>query len=299
MNKTVTFLTCILLQLVVLAVPLLAQRPTVSEAMEKASDDYEGERTINLNNQYIQPDSLKYLDYYKDDDGEVVYITDTTGVNAIETLVMLGGFLADFISGINEDDTTGRSYPAYAGLTLARGLMDGGNIDRVSMVTLSGGMYFSEHFRAGGTIGGNFLRVQDGTYLRNAVGDNMTIINAGVNATWYTTPRYTALGNYFTAGATLSFLIWEYENSLQVTNSGYNREWGANSDNTVTSDLLSGFEIYGGVGINLIQTPFLHIGLEAIPGVIFWEQKTSEGFADDTFNAFPYVKFGATAMVLF
>ena len=59
---------------------------------------------------------------------------------------------------------------------------------------------------------------------------------------------------------------------------------------TISSDGLSGFEIYAGLGLNVVQTDGFQLGAEALPGLIAWGGETSEGFDNDVFHTFYYTK---------
>ena len=96
------------------------------------------------------------------------------------------------------------------------------------------------------------------------------------------------MGLYLCAGLGYTYMRWSYKNPFQAMAYGeYGDELGMD---TISSDGLSGFELYTGLGLNLVQTEGFQLGAEALPGLIIWGGETSEGFDNDVFDTFYYTK---------
>ena len=112
------------------------------------------------------------------------------------------------------------------------------------------------------------------------------LLNLGLRYKYFTTPHHTLFGHYFILGLSYTHLSWSYENSIVV------------DGDLINNDSLDGIELFGGMGVNLLQTDNLQLGLEAIPSMTLWLAKTSEGFDNDVFDNFYTIKIRLTLRYL-
>ena len=80
-------------------------------------------------------------------------------------------------------------------------------------------------------------------------------------------------------GCALDYMYWEYKNALVDQ-----------YDDVIKSDCLGGVELYTGIVFNLINPYKVKLGIGISPGAILWEGTTSEGFDNDLFDPFIYLK---------
>jgi len=124
--------------------------------------------------------------------------------------------------------------------------------------------------------------IQHTSVLKQSLDGGITLLNLGLIYRWFSTPEHTFLGQYFTLGLKYNYMIWAdtYD------------DWGnVTGTEKITYDRLSGFEFFSGIGFHILQVEEIQIGGEFSPGVIFWFGETSEGFENDVFSTFWYVKF--------
>jgi len=132
--------------------------------------------------------------------------------------------------------------------------------------------------------------VQKTGHLASSLKNNVYMFNIGVGYRFYTTPSHTFLGNYLAIGANYTLMAWRYKNSIYVET--YDDDGVLLEKDEVFADALDGLELYCATGINLIQTKHFKIGGTITPGVILWYGTTMEGFTNDVFKPFGYLKFG-------
>jgi hypothetical protein len=243
-----------------------AHRGKLSEAMEKASDENNGSRQV-------QPDGGS--SYRRDDDTSASWIARVlsggdSSVASMQPAVM-----------ISETPEKKESLQGWFSIAAGTGIISEKAFYGLDHVNLRIGTYTSEHARIEMSGGIGWAPVQQSNTLSHSIDGGVLLLNAGFQANWYTTPKYTFLGNYFLAGGSYNYMMWRYRNAIY---SGFQR---------ITDDAIDGVELYGGVGFNLVQTSFFQLGGEVTPGIVFWVGDTREGFTNDVFGPFSYVKFKA------
>ncbi|MDD5765128.1 MAG: hypothetical protein PHW79_02580 [Candidatus Marinimicrobia bacterium] len=140
------------------------------------------------------------------------------------------------------------------------------------------------------SIGLGISPIQKTSYLSNSLSDAVMLYNIGVGHRIYTTPRHTLLGHYIVFGANYNIMAWDYKNAVSIER--YDEDGTLVSSDEIKSDALEGIEIYFGSGLNLLQTKKVIVGGTITPGAIFWYWNTLQGFENDVFKPFYYVKFG-------
>ncbi|HUU44271.1 MAG TPA: hypothetical protein VM118_00950 [Acidobacteriota bacterium] len=156
---------------------------------------------------------------------------------------------------------------------------------RHGMFTVGG--FISERVKLEARAAGVNVPIQKTSYLSKSLEDGVALLQLGAAVKFFTTPQHTFMGQYFVAGLNWTYMGWDYKNPISV------------GDETIETDWLKGLDLYVGLGWNLIQADPFRLGLEATPGLIFWTGTTSEGFDNDVFDTFYYVRFGVTAQLGF
>lgn len=238
------------------------RRGSLKEGMEKTSDDYEGERKVKTTYEFdhepdvviIHTDPYDHEDEYEEDDEEVIFS------DAFKKL--------------------------WISTKFSSGLMKSEHFYGFHQFNLGIGGYISEKNWLNTVAGYSYSPVQETSELHSSIDGGVHLLNIGVEWKLFTTPEYTFMGNYFLFGTGLDFMGWSYKNAVLAYDDFGNEEW-------IDSDLLQGYEFYTGVGFNLLNPYNVQFGLELSPGVILWHWRTSEGFDNDLFDPFLYLKLKA------
>lgn len=238
------------------------RRGKLSDAMEKASDDYEDERVVETEDEPWYEEGEEFDDY---DSGE--------GDVSFDTLS----------SEISKSFKNGTAFCLMGGT----GLLHRDDFYGLNNFNISYGGYFSEYHRAEFFAGFGIAPIQKTSDLDKSLKDGVFILNAGFNYKRFMTPRYTFLGQYFSFGIAINYMFWSYKNAI-ITQGG----------EEIGSDSIGGLELFTGLGVHLIQTRYFQIGGEMLPGVILWSDDTEEGFENDVFGPFWLVKFRFTLSII-
>jgi hypothetical protein len=148
------------------------------------------------------------------------------------------------------------------------------------------GGYLDERQRLEGFAGAGYPLIDEAADLDRSI-DDIWLVNFGVRYKFFTTPRHTFLGHYFTVGLAYSQLHWSYENPIQLDNE------------TIRRDDLEGLELFAGMGLHLAQTERFQLGLEVLPSMTLWAAHTAQGFDNDVFGDFYTLEVRLTTSFLF
>jgi len=250
------------------------RRGSLSDAMDKASDESE-DREIET-----EPDPKPEYYYEEEEDDEYIYhsVSDDS-LNQQQASDMQPEIM----------DTDFDSSPTWFAIRGGTGLIKGKDFFGLNHFNLSLGKSFTEQHRFDLNAGFTWAPIQHTSVLKQSLVGGVTLLNLGLNYNYYTTHEHTFLGQYFSFGFKYNYMIWSYKNPILAD---YFDDWG-NYEGTeeITGDGLSGFEFYSGIGFHVLQVKGFQIGTEVSPGVIFWVWETTEGFENDVFSTFWYVKF--------
>jgi hypothetical protein len=245
----------------------------LSDAMEEASDEHEGERKVDT-----QPNPED-----EDDEGEFVvgidsepstYLTtDSSSVNQAEFQPV------DFIVGRKQNWFT------IAGGT---GLLREEDFYGLNHFNLALGAFFKKRHYAELLAAIGSAPVQETSLLSQSLDGGVLLLHLGAGYKYYITPKHTFMGLYICAGLGYAYMRWSYKNPFEaMAYDEYGDELGME---TISSDGVSGFELYAGLGLNIFQTEGFQLGGEVLPGFIAWRGETSEGFDNDVFDTIYYTK---------
>jgi hypothetical protein len=231
-------------------------RGQLSDAMEKASDEYEGEREVETE------------DDWEEDEPEV----ETVIVEDYSSASLTGqssGPPADSLNLIS-----GTVFSISGG----PGLLSGEDYYGYHHVNLGYGFCSKQHHILQLNLGYMWVPVSTTGTLHRSLDNGLLLLQAGGEIKYFMTPYYTFLGQYFIGGLAVHYMFWSYKNTIFA------------DGESINSDSMSGFELYTGVGINLMQTQNFQLGGECLPGVIFWNNTTNRGFENDVFGTFWHIK---------
>ena len=244
------------------------RRGKLSDAMEESSDKHKGERKVDT-----QPDP----DYEPEEEEDI----DVVGLGA-------AGLVAEGSQAADSADVSFGSKADWVSIAGGTGLLKEEDFFGLNHFNLAIGTYPADKHYVELTAGISRAPLQETSLLSESLDGGVILLQLSLAYKYYTTPRHTFMGLYLCAGIGYTYMTWSYKNPFQaMAYDEYGNELGME---TISSDGLSGFEIYGGLGVNLIQYNRFQIGAEVLPGVILWGGETSEGFDNDVFANFQYTK---------
>jgi len=233
-------------------------RGSMSGAMDKSRDDYEGERTV--------PDE-EDEDYWFDEeeeDGDIPedsapeYDSDDTGIpdEPLNLFLLVRGG-ASFVSD-----------PYFE--------------NPLDMEVLIGGLGES-NFGFFLFAGFKNLDVQSDSSISAAIKSHPLILDIGGEIRYYPFHELTYFSPYVAGRISGFVLFWSYKNDLI-----------AGSD-TISSDYLGGVGLDGGIGVDFVQTDHFQAGFLLLPQAFLFGDETAEGFNNDIFDAYGTVRWSVEA----
>ena len=231
--------------------PVKSGRGSLADAMEKASDEHTGDRTVpEANTQYVppRPDEIHHAP----------------------------------ATAYHEKSTPWEELYDCLGLQFTSGSLKGG--DYYGMWGPGGSVglaYFKTKRPLRISAYAQYLNapVQTTSGLHHSVRGGIGLLEWGVAVDVFTTPYYTFMGHYLTFGLGFPTMNWELRNTLTDA-----------SGDAIKYDDLDGVNGFIGMGWNPMQLEHFEVGFEARMGAIGWVRTTREGFHNDFFPTFKYVQ---------
>lgn len=246
----------------------------LSEAMEKASDDHQGERKI-----------------------EATEATETDEENE-EEFIQFSEF---------DDQTQTEMRPLedlWFGMQFGTGMLSTDSFYGVSTFSLTGNQFFGERKAFGFEIGAGYSPLQTTETAEfdpaedeivQALDGGIFTLYGGFDLKFYLTPKKTFLGSYYSAGIKVQSMFWSYKNQLVIEE--YDDYGNYTGTDIIKNDQLWGLDINCAAALNYIQLKHLTLGIEFNPGIIIWGFETYQGFSNDVFLPFLYFKTNFNFMV--
>ncbi len=284
-------------------------RGSLSGAMSKASDNNTGSREVAppppSERTHVEPITVHRHEHYHrhrfiDDpprtdttlvvmDTEVVYdtvyVSDSTAQPHQDTTHIASANIVQ-PSTAEHELFAPPSPKGWFELSGGSGLLDQQTYYGLSSGKLAIAVDVQDRVRFGLELWGGWSPIQKTDTLSRSI-DGVTLLGAALRLDWYATPPYTFLGLYFFAGAGVDFMLWSYKNPI------------ISQGSSISSDALSGLDLFVGAGINIVQTKNFQLGFEVRPGFAVWIGQTSEGFDNNVFDPLLYVKFGPELNISF
>lgn len=176
---------------------------------------------------------------------------------------------------------TPRTRPLYAGLVCGGGALNGQDYDGFGTVGLSFGGYPQPQVRVDGTATADGLGFRNQGSLDQAFKEPFEL-NLDITVRYYLTRDRTLMGIYPLAGVGTGTLFWDYARPVTVIEDGQPRQLG--------DDRINYFSFFGGAGMSLLQTRYVHVGGNLSGGVRFYGRHTESGLKNDLFKTTGYVR---------
>lgn len=252
------------------------RRGKLSDAMGKTSDKHQGDRKAET-----EPAPDRETD-------ENVERAETA--SPPDSGVTATGEEAEEASLAGEDTSPNSDISSswWTTLSFGKALTTQEGFAGLNQFNLTFGNYLSWRWRGEVVLGGGWAPVEESSELRNSLKKNVVILSFGLGAKYYLTRQHTFLGNYLLGGLNFSFMFWEYKNA--ITADVYDDYGNVTGTEEIHSDNIGGLDIYLGIGFNLAQSSRFQLGLEAVPGILLWDDKTRQGFDNDVFKPAAYAK---------
>jgi hypothetical protein len=143
--------------------------------------------------------------------------------------------------------------------------------------TISFGKMLDEHNVLDAVLGGGVIELKPGSQA-DAQAHQPFFAELGIAWRCYPAGIRTALNPYFTAGASLLWMSWEYRNPVDSPNFG-----------VITRDYLEGIDGYAGLGLSLHLRKHLDCFGEIDAGGVGFLSTTYSGEHNNLFQNFGYV----------
>jgi hypothetical protein len=249
------------------------RRGKLSDAMEESSDEHKGERKVDT-----KPDP----DYEDDDEDYVIGI-----VSEPDAYVETDSAYYEPPPEQSVDIIEGKKN-TWLTIGAGTGVLREEDLYGLNHFNLALGTFIEKKHYLELLAGLSGAPIQETSLLSESLDNGVVVFQLGLGYKYFFTPPHTFLGIYFCAGLGYAYMRWSYKNPFQaMAYDEYGDELGME---TISSDGVSGFEMYTGLGLNVVQTEKFQLGGEVLPGFIAWGGETSEGFDNDVFDTFYYTK---------
>ena len=247
--------------------PSTRRAGNLSDAMEKASDDYPGERKVKA-----------VVEEEPENDNPNVIVKESE----------------------NSNDSNAGGKPLkdlWLGLKFGTGIMSTESFYGLTSFAFTGNQFIGNRKSLSFELGLDYSPLQttrtaefdpEEDKIVKALDGGAITLFAGMNFRYYTTPKHTFIGNYFSAGAGVKSMFWSYKNPIEIKE--YDEYGNYTGTETISSDHLWGFDVNAALGLNYIQFRHFSLGVEFNPGMTIWGFDTYEGFSNDMFYPFLYLK---------
>jgi hypothetical protein len=275
------------------------RRGKLSDAMEASSDDNSGERKVNAD--FREPDPAPAYSPIEDKshvDPSVSQFRDTVG-SPKDRYVPSGQTKQEYLDSVyraendNDDNVVssdrkphqGYSVGVYAG----SGIVSSNEMYGLSSFGIEYSTLIDRRYRADINAGLSIAPIQETGSLSRSIDGGIGIFEIKVQVRFPVTPNYTWIGQYFLIGGGMNYMLWKYRNPFSAP--VYNSFGIQSGQETISSDMMKGIDLFCGLGMDLSQNLPLHIVGEVRPGIILWTGTTEEGFENDVFPNFAYLQF--------
>jgi hypothetical protein len=197
MKLLVIFISTLLLLTLTSCSPSTRRAGNLSDAMDKASDDYKGERKVEA---VVETEEPEYIP------------ADSTFIE----------FEQHGESG--EDGKPLKDL--WLGLKFGTGVMNTESFYGLTSFALTGNQFIADKNSLSFDLGLEYSPLQttrttefdpEEDKIVKALEGGVITLFAGMNFRYYTTPKHTFIGNYFSAGAGVKSMFWSYKNPIEIS----------------------------------------------------------------------------------
>jgi len=225
-------------------------RGSLSDAMDKSRDDYEGDRTVPDEHSapaYQQPEAYPAYDYY----------------GSAEAVPVFGG-----PSGPSE---------FWIGIRGGNGYYASRDMEPLADGDVLAGGEASPNIELDLYAGFRVNRAVAGSSLDASVKDPLLFLKAGIEGRYSPFADWPVFCPYLSAGMGGFYMGWNFRNALSA------------DYDSITSDSVGGFLMSVGAGVYLVHLDRFRIGIGVRPELYLFGMVTGEGFDNDYFDYFDVI----------
>ncbi len=235
-------------------------RGSLSDAMDKSRDDYEGERSV--------PDQRRVPEQSYPGEQEVV-----DGYQSPESY-----------SSVDAASSPSEFWLGFRG---GNGYYASRDMEPLADCDILAGGEVAQNLEVDLFAGFKVTRAVAGSSLDASVKDPLLFLKAGIEARYSPLPAWPVMSPYLSAGMGGFYMGWNFRNAL------------VSGDDIITSDSIDGFMVTVGAGVYLLNLERFRVGIGVQPEMYLFGIMTGEGFDNDYFDYFDSIKLLAEIAVKF
>jgi len=239
-------------------------RGKLSDAMEVSSDEYEGERHLQV------PESQPAIETETDEALEGEMTSTSSSLAASNGAAESGHW--------NKNVAVSKGFGSVAGSDYG---------DQTSWWVRAGGEDM-ENTRSELFLGAEQVSIASSSQLYQSVDGNLKILVAGVNLKHFYGPYSSPVRPYLSFGGGGAYMFWSYRNSF-TTSDG----------ETISGDNLTGLIISTAAGIEFKPVDIMSFVVEVNPKAYLWMNRTGKGFDNDEFDPMALIAVTVGVSVVF
>jgi hypothetical protein len=228
-------------------------RGRLSDAMEAARDDHEGDRTVNDDHRRDEPDRDYMVRQRHDREREMENDQNRGSAGASSSLK------------VND---------IRFGIRGGNGITNDSDIVTTFDGDLLLGMPLSKNLELDLFAGLKVAKAEEGSDLDASVKDAIFFLKAGLEGRYAPFPKWKIFTPYLIGGLGGYGMFWSFRNAITA------------GGDVIESDSLGGLLLYAGLGADLVKTKRLRIGLNLIQDGYLFSVVTSQGFTNDVFGSY-------------
>lgn len=238
-------------------------RGSLSDAMDKAKDDHEGDRSV--------PDGTREPDNpWQEEPRKKVPGRQPAGGN--------GSYEEPSDTDTGYAPSTAGPTDFWVGFRGGNGLSPNNEMEPLSDGEIFAGGEASPAFEFDVFAGYKAVRAVSGSSLDESIEDSLLFLKAGFEGRFSPLPDLRFMSPYLSAGIGGFYMGWNFRNALTA------------GDETISSDSVTGLLMNVGVGVYPVKLDRFRLGVSLVPETCLFGPVTGEGFDNDYFDAFNSVK---------
>jgi hypothetical protein len=233
-------------------------RGSLSDAMDKSRDDYEGDRSVP---DIPRPTEQKYPGEQQ------VYGT------------------TQYPESYPSEGDSYEPTEFWLGLRGGNGYYDSRDMEPLADGDIMAGGEVSSNLEVDLFAGFKVTRAVAGSALDESVKDSQLFLKAGLEGRYSPLPGWPVFSPYLSAGLGAFFMGWNFRNALSA------------GDDIITSDSITGLMVSVGAGMYLLRLEHFRVGISVQPEMYLFGLVTAEGFDNDYFDYYDAIKYVAEIAV--
>jgi hypothetical protein len=287
-------------------------RGSLTEAIKKSSDDYEGERKVNSDFENSNSDNPFQKSQSNSTDTQPLYQSSTTNHSTNSDFINSGTNLSserkptvndelfqniDFnkshndsllVEKIKEEELKGeykhrevmRDY-VFFNINAKSGSLHSDSFYGYNQLGLGLFGFISDKRSIQIDFNIGHSNIQETSELSKSLKTGVDFIDIYLSTKRFYSKDHTFLSPFFCVGFGWSWMFWKYKNPIEVIENS--------NPELIKSDFLSGLDVFAGFGAKLFQAYPFNLSFQLTPGVKIWNDETHKDFENDYFDPITYL----------